>query len=101
MKTFYCQECRVVAQMDPSEMIETHECSGCGEEKACYIYFDKFELVTVYLHSEMEYIEDKGVGLGLTGDALNEFRTALHEVGITLKVDTDTGKYEIVGKKET
>jgi len=100
MKNLICQDCRVIAKLDPSPMLETGKCSKCGLEGACFVYLDKFEVVEMYLHSDKESNYEKGEELGLTGEALKNFAYALYEVKITLKVDTETGKYEILKAEE-
>ncbi len=54
------------------------------------------DLCKVYLHSSKESMYDKGVNLGLKGDALNKFMYACYEVELTLDIDRTNGEYNIV-----
>ena len=49
----------------------------------------------VYLHGDKEYMYDKGVELGLSGEALRTFSYSCYEVEVTLNVNEKTGYAEI------
>jgi len=53
-------------------------------------------IADVYLHSSKDSMHEKGVSLGLSGDALDKFRYACYEVKIGLEVDDVTGDAVIV-----
>jgi hypothetical protein len=52
--------------------------------------------IKTYLHSCKDTMHDIGAKAGLTGTALNNFHHALCEVEVVLKVDRETGKYEVI-----
>ena len=54
---------------------------------------------TVYLHSSKESMYEKGVSLGIQGDALDMFKYALSEVVVEIEVNEATGIVEIFGIK--
>lgn len=51
---------------------------------------------TVYLHSSKESMLDAGEKLGLSEEALSNFKYACYEVAVTLSVDTRTGEADII-----
>jgi hypothetical protein len=55
-----------------------------------------FKCIDIYVHKNKEDIWDKAEELGLQGQAKKDFMYALTEVKLTLEVDMDTGKSEII-----
>lgn len=54
----------------------------------------------VYLYNDKDCMYELGKEIGLTDEALNEFRHALYEVDIKIEVDSDTGKCKIISIKK-
>ena len=51
---------------------------------------------TIYLHSDKDSMYEKGMKLGLSGEALSMFKYACCEVTVTIEVDPATGFASIV-----
>lgn len=54
------------------------------------------KLTKIYVHGSKESMYDKGVELGLTGDALHYFTFTGNEIELEILVDTVTGESTIV-----
>jgi len=52
--------------------------------------------ITAYVHSCKESMLDLGAANGISGEALENFKYALSEVKIEMRVDTETGDAQIV-----
>ena len=52
--------------------------------------------INMYLHSCKESNSDLGEEIGLSGEALSNFRHALSEVEFEVEVDTETGYADII-----
>ena len=50
----------------------------------------------VYLHSNKDSMYSKGQDIGLTSEALDNFKYALYKVEIELEVEKKTGEYHII-----
>jgi hypothetical protein len=53
-------------------------------------------LAKIYVHGSKEQNADTGRQLGLTGEALNNFKYAAYEVELEYEVDPATGEAELL-----
>ena len=56
--------------------------------------------VEVYVHGSRELLLDKGLAIGLSGEALSMFLDATDEFKLTFEVDTETGSTKTVAVDE-